>query len=351
MKELKKMSGNAVAVKSILCSLSTLFILIFVLLFFTIASAFTQYQYLTLENLSNIINQASFLAIIGVSQMLVILATGSANLSIGSIMVFASVWAGPYLLEENNYPLIVGIANMLFIGAMIGAINGLLIIKLKMPTFIATFATMYIFRGLSWIVVGQNVSYGIKTELRQMAQTRLITIGGFTITSSMLICALLVAITSFILSKTTFGKKVYFVGSNSKSASFSGIKVNRIIMIIHIAGGVIAGFAGLMYAARVNACDASMYTKSHFDAISVALIGGVAMSGGFGNVWNCILGALIISSITSGMNTIQIPSELQTLVLGFLIIISVYINQILIDKRKNLANVEISDKKNTAKAV
>lgn len=350
MKQAEPMTKTRVMLRARLYSLSTLFILIFVLLFFTIASSFTEYTYFTMENLSNVINQASFLAIIGVSQMLVILATGSANLSIGSIMVFASVWAGPYLLEENHYPLWCGIVYMIVIGAVIGCINGILIIRLKMPAFIATFATMYIFRGLSWIVMGQKVSYGIKTQLRQMAQGRIFTIGGFTVTSSMIICALLVAVVSFILTRTTYGRKVYFVGSNAQAAAFSGIRVSRVILIIHIVGGAIAGFAGLMYAARVNACDASMYTKSHFDAISVALIGGVAMSGGFGNVWNCILGALIISSITSGMNTIQIPSELQTLVLGFLIILSVYLNQTLIDKRKNLANTEITAESNQEKA-
>ncbi len=345
MKKNGRISGAAaVKIKSRLYSFSTLFILIFVLMFFTAASGFTHYSFMNMQNMSNIINQASFLTLIGVSQMLVILALGDVNLSIGSIMVFASIWVGPYLLEANHYPIWISIVYMVAIGALIGIINGLMVIRLKMSTFMATFASMYIFRGLSWIIMGKNVSYGISGPLRNLAQGKIFTVGTFTVTVPMLICAALVACVSFMLKGTTFGRKVYFVGSNPNAAGFSGIKVKQIVMIIHILGGAIAGFAGLMYAARVNACEASMYTTSHFDAISVALIGGVAMSGGYGNVWNCVLGALVISSITSGMNTIQIPSELQTLVLGVLMILSVYINQILIEKQKNLSNRKVSEK-------
>ncbi len=323
--------------KSHLFNLSTVIIFLAIVLIFTIINAIGGNNYLTLSNLSVIVNQASFLALLGVAQMVVLL-TGGVNLSIGAIMVFSSIIAGPYLMEQSGVFWLLPVIIMLIFGGVAGGFNGLLVTKFKLPAFIATFSAMYIFRGLAWIIQGRTVIYRINENIRFLAMGRLFSIGGFTVTMPMLISIGLIIIISFVLRKTTFGEKVYFTGSNSVAARFSGIPIHKITMIIHILSGVLAGFCGVMYAARVNAAEPGMYTSAHFDAISVALIGGISMRGGFGNVWGVAIGALIISTIQSGMNSIQLPSEYQTLVLGVLIILSVFFNQFLIQAKQNATN-------------
>lgn len=323
--------------KSHLFNLSTVIIFLAIVLIFTIINAIGGNNYLTLSNLSVIVNQASFLALLGVAQMVVLL-TGGVNLSIGAIMVFSSIIAGPYLMEQSGVFWLLPVIIMLIFGGVAGGFNGLLVTKFKLPAFIATFSAMYIFRGLAWIIQGRTVIYRINENIRFLAMGRLFSIGGFTVTMPMLISIGLIIIISFVLRKTTFGEKVYFTGSNSVAARFSGIPIHKITMIIHILSGVLAGFCGVMYAARVNAAEPGMYTSAHFDAISVALIGGISMRGGFGKVWGVAIGALIISTIQSGMNSIQLPSEYQTLVLGVLIILSVFFNQFLIQAKQNATN-------------
>ncbi len=345
---MKAKGSLAKKLKSNLYDLSTVIIFLTLILVFTVINAVNGNRYLTMSNLSVIINQASFLALLGVAQMVVLL-TGGVNLSIGAIMVFSSIIAGPYLMQQSGYFWLIPVLIMLLFGGLAGGVNGILVTQFKLPAFIATFSAMYIFRGLAWIIQGRTVIYRINENIRFLAMGRLFTIGGFTVTMPMLISIGLILIMSFALRKTVFGSKVYFTGSNPVAAKFSGINVNKIIILIHILSGVLAGFCGVMYAARVNAAEPGMYTSAHFDAISVALIGGISMRGGFGNVWGVAIGALIISTIQSGMNSIQLPSEYQTLVLGLLIILSVFFNQFLIKAKQNAAN-ELSTEEETIAA-
>ena len=131
---------------------------------------------------------------------------------------------------------------------------------------------------------------------------------------------------------------VILTGANPTAARFSGINTDRVKIGVYVASSVLAAFAGLMYVARLNACEPGLGHDSNFDAITVALIGGFAMSGGYGNIWGVLGGALVTYTIQSGMNSLQMPSELQDLISGCLIIFAVFINQILANKRMQLEN-------------
>ena len=135
--------------KSKLYDFSTFLILILITLFFTVFGK----GFLKPGNISNIINQASFLAIIGVAQLVVIL-TGGINLSIGSIMALATVLCGPMLVREANVPVILPVFLVILFGAAVGTVNGLMITRLNIPAFLATFATMYVARGAAWLYIG-----------------------------------------------------------------------------------------------------------------------------------------------------------------------------------------------------
>jgi len=154
----------------------------------------------------------------------------------------------------------------------------------------------------------------------------------------MLITLVFLTVMWFLLKKTSYGRELYFTGSNKTAAQFSGISTDKVIMIAHIISGFLCGVCAIMYSGRLNAAEPSMYSDTHFTAVSVVLIGGASMLGGVGDVWSTAVGAIIISFIQSGMNSIQVPSEFQNLVLGVLIIISVMINQSLQKKKAQLEN-------------
>ena len=328
--------------KSKLYDFSTFLILILITLFFTVFGN----GFLKPGNISNIINQASFLAIIGVAQLVVIL-TGGINLSIGSIMALSTVLCGPMLVREANVPVILPVFLVILFGAAVGTVNGLMITRLNIPAFLATFATMYVARGAAWLYIGKGVFYGINDQIRFWAMGELVNLNGFRLTMPIV---LFLVVMWFLLAKTTLGRRLYFTGSNPVAAEFSGIPTKRVIVLAHLLSGLISGIAGIMYVARINAADANLGTQYHFDAISVALIGGAVMSGGVGSVWGVVGGALIISVIQSGMNNMQIPTEIQKAFLGVIIILAVFFNAFLQDQKMKAGNDKPVKKGNTANA-
>ena len=323
--------------------LSSLFILMVVLMFFTVANAAQGNDYLTLSNISVILNQSCFLTIIGIAQALALL-TGGINLSIGSVMAFTTVMWGRMLVGSSpDMHYIVPILLIVGTGMFIGLINGLLITKLRMPSFIATFATMYACRGLAWLALGKKVIYNLNGDFRFLGTGIVVRLGSFTLTMPMLIVLMLLIATGFMLRRTTFGRQVYFTGANPVAAKFAGIspfpaQQRRSFRTRGPYLELLSAFAGLLYGARLNSFEPGMAVNAPFEAITVALIGGIAMSGGFGNIWGILCGSIIVSIIYNGMNTLSVASELQTLVMGALIIFAVAFNQFLIKENMELRN-------------
>lgn len=320
-----------------LCGLSTIIIMVFVLVFFTIINGANGVNFLTPSNVSTIINQASFLVIVGIGQAIVIL-LGGVNLSMGAVMAFTTVLCGGMLLKDNATSAAVPVVLVLALGAFIGFLNGVMVTKLNIPPFIATFAMMYACRGLAWVYLRNRVLYSLKESFRVIATGRVLQIAGFTITVPMLIAALSLFVFYLILKHTNLGRKIYFTGANVTAARFSGINTDRLTILVYSLSSMMAAFAGLMYVARLNSAEPGLAGKAHFEAITISLIGGFSMSGGYGNIWGIAGGAVVVYTIQSGMNSLQLPSELQTLVNGALIIIAVFVNQILMNKKMEIEN-------------
>ena len=320
-----------------LCGMSTVIIMLFVLIFFSIANGMNGIHFLTASNVSTIVNQASFLMIVGIGQAIVIL-VGGINLSMGSVMAFTTVLCGGMLLEESTTSLAVPIVLILGIGAFIGFLNGIMVTKLNIPPIIATFAMMYACRGLAWVYLRNRVLYSLKDSFRVIATGRLFKIGGFTVTVPMLIAFIALLIFYIILKRTTLGRKIYFTGANVTAARFSRINTDRLTILAYVISSMMAAFAGLMYVARLNSAEPGMAGNTHFEAITISLIGGFSMAGGYGNIWGVAGGAIVVYTIQAGMNSLQLPSEMQTLVNGALIIIAVFVNQILMKKKMELEN-------------
>lgn len=316
---------------------STIVILLLVLAFFEIINMVRGNNYLTMNNISIIINQASFLTLVGLAQLLVVL-TGGINLAIGSIMVLVCIMAGQTISEDGNVFFLIPVLIILVLSSAIGWLTGAVVTKRRIPSFIATFAIMYVFRGIGWITMGRSVIYRINPAIRFLAGGRLFSFAGFTITMPVVITLFILLVLGFVLKKSSFGRQLYFTGSNGVSSRFSGVPTDKIVMKAYILSGLLCGVSAVLYTGRLNAVEPSMYGNTHFDAVAVVLIGGASMAGGRGDVWSTAVGAIIITVIQSGMNSIQVPSEFQTFVLGVLIILSVILNQSLQKKKDILEN-------------
>jgi len=302
-----------------------LVILLFMLMTFSILSPF----FFTKNNLLVIIQQASILGILGLAQTLVIL-IGGLDLAVGSEIAFSTTLIAPLLLMD--IPLILPIILIMIVGLGIGFFNGLIITKLEVPAFIATYGMMYIARGFAWIWMGRNVVYMFPENFRFLGSG---SIGGISVVTIFFVVTFIIL--WFLLKRTTFGKKVYMVGANPLAAKFSGINVKKIRIYIYSLCGLVTAFAGVLSIARINAAEPGIGESFALNSIAVVLIGGTSLSGGRGGVTGTLFGAIIISCLKNFMNLVQVKSYLQSLFIGILIIFAVFLNQ-LIQKKKTNSN-------------
>lgn len=315
-------------IKNIVYNNSLVIILILLIVVFSLVNP----NYLTTSNVVVILRQASLLAMLGMAQTVVML-TGSIDLSLGSMIAVSTVIFAPML--KSDIPFVIPILLIVITGACLGLLTGLVVTKLNIPPFIATFATNYIGRGTAWLLFGNMIVYNFSDEFR------FIGVGDvFGIPVTIILALMIAAMLHILLRKTAWGRRVYFVGSNKNAAIYSGIKVNKVIISAYMFGSVIAAFCGVVYVARLNAAEPGIGTTYALDSIAVTLIGGTSIAGGVGGVFGTITGAVIISTIKNAMNFLQIPSELQSLFMGIIIVSAVYINQFVARKKEQSTDME-----------
>jgi len=224
-------------------------------------------------------------------------------------------------------PMLIAIAAV----ALVGAVNGFMVAKLKMAPFIATF-------GMSTIVYGINCLYfakkpnnsqpigGIRDDLRFLSSYQLFG----QISLLVVIAVVMVAIVWFVLNKTVFGKNIYIVGGNPDAAKVSGINVHKVIIAIFIIESCLVGLAGIMEVARTGGANSSYGTAYDFDAISSCVVGGVSLSGGIGKVSGAVIGVIIFTFISYGLAFIGVNSNWQLIIKGTIIC-----SAVALDMRKN----------------
>ena len=309
-------------VKNVFLNYPLIFISVVLILLFSVLNE----NYLTASNMMIILRQASLLALLGMGQTIILL-SGNIDLSIGSMIALSTVIYAPML--KNGVPFMIPVILMMLTGMVLGLLTGLIVTRLKVPPFIATFATNYIYRGTAWLLMGNMIIYDFSENFRFIGK------GMFLKIPVTIVFMLLVGMVLYILlTKTTWGHRIYFVGSNYKAAEFSGIKVNKVIISAYVTGSLICAFTGVVYLARLNAAEPGTGATFALNSIAVALIGGTSIRGGKGGVVGTIIGAIIISTIQNGMNFLQVSSDLQSLYLGVIIILAVFMNQFVERKKE-----------------
>lgn len=279
--------------------------------------------FLSVNNLLNVLRQVSFNALIAFGMTFVIL-TGGIDLSVGSILALTgAVSAG--LIASGIDPILAMLAGLL-LGAILGAVNGVIIAKGKVAPFIATLATMTIYRGLTLVYTeGRPISgLGDNVAFQMLGK-------GYFLGIPIPVVTMLISfgILYFILKKTTFGRRVYAVGGNEEASILSGINTDRIKIYVYSLTGLLSALAALMLTSRLNSAQPTAGEMFELDAIAAVVLGGTSLTGGRGWIVGTLIGALIIGVLNNGLNIIGVTSFFQQVVKGAVILLAV-----LLDRKK-----------------
>jgi ribose transport system permease protein len=219
---------------------------------------------------------------------------------------------------------VVGILVCLGVGAGFGLINGLLLTKLRLPhPFISTLGTMNIARGIALIITAAAPIAGFPYAIQFLGQEF---VGPIPISFALVIAVY--AIFHIFLTRTQTGRYIYAIGGNPEAARLSGIKVDRVLVIVYTISGLMAGLAGLVMVGRVNSAFPLAGLSYELDAIAAVIIGGASFLGGVGTVWGTLIGAMIIAVLRNGLNLLNVSSDFQMTVIGAVIIAAVYVDVI-----------------------
>jgi ribose transport system permease protein len=276
--------------------------------------------FLNLNNLLNIVRNASILIIIGVGQTITLTAK-DVDLSVGSVLSLTSVVAA-IMLNRYGIPFPLAILAALSIGAVLGLINGLLITQVGLPPFIATYGTLWVLFGFAYLILQGAVIYGFPAGFRFIGNGALLGV-------PMPIVAMLAVfgLGYFLLYYTTLGRRFFATGANIETARMSGIKVERVIVIAYVISGFLSALAGLVLIAFTNGAEARIGDRYLLPVMAVVVMGGTSLAGGQGNLAGTLVAALIMAVIHNGMNILAVPAIWQSLVVGLLIIASVLTDQ------------------------
>jgi ribose transport system permease protein len=294
---------------------------IFLLIALAVAFSLTSSRFLQFNNLMIVAQQAVVLLVAALGMTFVVIA-GSIDLSVGAIVAIAALVAA----KTSGSIGVLAILPACAIGVVCGLINGLIVAKGKVPSFIVTLGAMVVYRGIVlYFTRGAPVSIENEAFLG--------TYSGRTagIPNSVLIDLVLIGVAAFILNLTVFGREVRAIGGGERIADLSGIRVDRAKILIFVLSGLLCGMAGLLQGARAMAATAQLGEGLELDAIAAVVVGGTPLTGGVGSIQGTILGALIITILSNGMNIIGLDPYFQNIVKGLVLVLSVFIT---IDREK-----------------
>jgi ribose transport system permease protein len=282
--------------------------------------SFASDAFLSASNLFNIGVQSAVVAIIAIGMTMVIITAGI-DLSVGSVAALSGV-LGAMMVVKYGVPIPLAITGGVAIGAIAGLVNGLLVTQAGMAPFIATLGMLSVARGFGYIVTDSVAVSGEPLEFKLLGQGKL---GSLPIPILALVVVALAG--HFVLTRTKLGRYAYAMGSNIDAARLSGIPVKRYLTIIYIISGILAGFAGMIAASRVNSGQPNFGIGLELDVIAATVIGGASLFGGEGKIIGTLLGALLIALIRNGSVLLDINTFYQQVIIGVIIWIAVFWDQ------------------------
>lgn len=274
--------------------------------------------FLNTKNIISIVRDASVVGIVGVGLTFIIITSGI-DLSTGSIMALVGMTMAniyQYTLLPIPLMLLIGIA----VGVLAGLINGLIVAKLHLPEFIGTLATLSVFRGLTYIIAIRDTNGIIKSQAMTASEFTVYgkDIGG--VYYVVIALVIFVVLGQLVLKYTGFGTNLYAVGANRKAATLSGIDVAKTRMLAYIITGFCVAFGAIFTTSRLQSTNALLGSGFEFSPIAACVVGGVALSGGSGDVIGTLIGALFMATLENGILKLEMNTAYQYIIKGSIII-------------------------------
>jgi fructose transport system permease protein len=309
-----KVSGERVA------QLGPLIALVLACLFFTTQSD----RFLDPANFSLIIQQVMVVGALAIGQTLIILTAGI-DLSCGTAMALGSIVMTKLAVHSGVAPalaILLGIATCM----VVGLINGGLVVSLSLPPFIVTLGTYSVCLALTHIYSKEETISGLPSVMTKLGNS--FSIGSTRVVYGSLVALGLFVLTWFVLTQTTWGRRVYALGDNPEATRLMGIPVRKQLVTVYVVAGAIYGIAALLLIARTNVGDPNAGQTDNLDAITAVVLGGTSLFGGRGTIIGTLIGALIIGVVRNGLVLMGVASTYQILITGILVILAVSVDQI-----------------------
>lgn len=325
-------SASSGSVLLTLMKLRTFIALIAVLVFFSIAAP----NFLSAANLILMAKHVALNAFLAMGMTFVII-TGGIDLSVGSIVGLCGMVAGYLVLNgidlQIGYTVYFNVVEIafitLFVGVVIGAVNGLLITRLNVAPFIATLGTLYVARGLA-LLSSDGRTFPNLVGKPELGTTGFGYLGagkllGLPVSIWILVVVALGA--AYLARFTPLGRHIFAVGGNERAARISGVRVNRVKMFVYMFSGFCAAIVGLIISSELMASHPATGESFELNAIAAAVLGGTSMSGGRGTIGGTIVGAFVIGILSDGLVMMGVSSFWQMVIKGLVIIVAVVVDQ------------------------
>ena len=298
--------------------------------------AFGNAAFLTVGNGLTVLLQTSVIGLLGIGMTLVII-TGGIDLSVGSVLALAGTVTG--MLVKMGMPVVPAMLLGVAVGGACGLFNGLVITKLRITPFVATLGMMLIARGTALQLTGAAPISQLGEAFGVLGNGALFRVVGQGTNGlpkvifpgipfpALLLLVVAVAAT-YLLRRRALGRHIYATGSNEEAARLSGVRVNRTKILAYVMSGALAGLSGVVLMSRLVTAQPNEGVMYELDAIAAAVIGGASLMGGVGTISGTMIGAFIIGVLRNGLNMAGVSAFIQQIIIGFVMIIAVYVDQI-----------------------
>ena len=246
--------------------------------------------------------------------MALLIVAGEIDLSVGAIVALASTTMGVAMGMGAPTPVLVAVG--LSTGLACGAFNGVLVARFGLPSIVVTIGTISLFRGISYIVLGDRAFTGYPADFAWFGQGYVF----WVITVELVIFALSALVFGVLLHRTSFGRTVYAIGNNATAARFSGIRVDRVRFILFLLTGLMSGIAAICLTSRLGSTRPSIAAGFELEVVTIVVLGGVSILGGSGTIPGVVLAAFVMGLVTFGLGLLNVPGIVMSIVVGLLLI-------------------------------
>ncbi len=301
-----------------------------ILIFLILVVIFTALSpvFLTMNNWLNILRQVSMTAIVSVGFTILLISDGL-DLSVGSQIAVMNIVTA-LLFTKGGMPPVIAVIIGIAVTTLIGAFNGFVIVKTKVPAMMATIATMTALRGVAYILVGGYPIYEIPDSIKKIGQGLIAGV----LPVPIIIMVVIIIIGTILLNRTYIGRYFYAAGSNAEATRLCGINVSKVRILAYAITGFLSGIAGLIMMGRVSSAQPSAGLEFEMDVLTAVVLGGVSVTGGKGSIPSAMLGVLVVGTLTNGMMLVGMNEYWQKLIKGTILLLVIVLDSLRMERAK-----------------